>query len=257
MLRIACFLLLSLSLSTPTLADWSYPKASVLEFFADWRLQIAQDRYLEDRERDLRIELVDRLSFQIDTKYAEQNLHQFFIDISNDIALTEHINSNRGLGSKAELFKNLSLSLQEILEPSENVLSFLRSFVEFTGVKNPKSVDAFADSRSYTNGYEMQAAEKLTLDEAARLAMAEVPEAFVEQSEISPEELAKAKEVLEFDRDLRSEFESEFEPRLLPEVLPPSSDLETLENPPATTPDQSQTSLSPQTANEDPSSQSH
>jgi hypothetical protein len=235
------------------LAEWNYPKTSVLEFFSDWRIQITQDRFLDIRERDLRLQLVDRLSFQVDTKYSEQNFHQFLIDISNDIALTENMSSNRVLGSQAELFRNLSTSLQEVLEPSENILSFLRSFVEFSGVKNPKSVDSFADSRSYTNGYEMQSAEPITLDEAARLAMLEAPEVFAQENEPTLEELAEIPELLQFDHDLRSEFE----PMILPPAEPQSLDSETPETPEDPAPDQSLSALSPQKPDEHLSLQNH
>lgn len=159
-------------------AAWSYPKNYVLEYFSAWRTQISDDRYLEERERDLRLELIDRLSFQIDRKYSEQDFRLFLIDVTEFMALTDETSANKAFGSDAEVFKNLNASLKEILEPSENILSFIRSFVEFSGLKSPKTLESFAESRSYTNGLQTESATTTTLDEAARQALEETPEAF-------------------------------------------------------------------------------
>lgn len=206
--RIAAQTLCLLVLSTFSLkleAHWTYTKPTVLEFLASWRGEIEQDTFLDEREQDLRLQLVDRLSFQVDSKYFEQDFKGFLINMATEMALTDELATNRVSGSQAETFKNLKISLQEILEPSENILSFVRSFVEFTGLKNPKSIDTFANSRSYTNGAQTEQAEPLSLDEAARFALTEFPEAFANESTHATRPL----QLLEFNHDLLKELELE------------------------------------------------
>ncbi len=199
-----CILLTCLTASIAS-ATWNYPKNSVLEYFSSWRSQVVDDRYLEEREKDLRLELIDRLSFQIDRKYSEQDFRSFLIEITDAMALTDETAANQTLGSETVVFKNLNASLKEVLEPSENILAFIRSFVEFSGLREPKSLDSFAESRSYTNGLQTESATKTTLDEAARQALEESPEIFDEET---PSDSSFAK----YYDNLKLQYDSEVKP---------------------------------------------
>lgn len=153
-------------------SNWSYSKASVLEFFGDWRVQVSSDAYLSERERDLRLELIDRLCFQVDRKYTDENLRQFLQDATWDMALTDEMAQNKVWGGQAEFLRSLNASLKEVLEPSENILGFIRSYVEFTSLQRPRPLDEFVGSRSYTNGSEIEAAEDVSLEQAGKAAEA-------------------------------------------------------------------------------------
>jgi len=159
-------------------AVWNYPKPQVLDYLANWRTQLMEDRYLELTERDLRIEFLNRLTFQVDRKYSDQDFKSFLIETTSAALSAEEQGVTPQLEFNIEFLKNLSRSLSEVIEPSENILSFLRSFIEFSTLKNPQSFDAFADSRSYSNGLQAESARSMTLDEAARQALQETPQAF-------------------------------------------------------------------------------
>jgi hypothetical protein len=164
---------------------WSYSKATVLDYLMSWKSQIKSDPYLDDLEKDKRIDLVDRLAFQVDRKFSDSDLRQFFVEATWDMALTDDMAQNKVWGSQTDFLKNLSMSLRDILEPSENVLGFIRSFVEFSTLKAPKTVDEFAASRSYTNGLETETALEVSLEEAGLFASQLAGESVVE--EVTPE----------------------------------------------------------------------
>jgi hypothetical protein len=152
-------------------SNWSYSKPSVIEYFSDWRDQVSTDAYLSERERDLRLELIDRLNFQVDRKYVDEDLRGFLERITWDMALTDEMAQNKVWSSGGpEFLKNLHLCLREVLEPAENILGFVRSYVEFTTLSTPKSVEDFASSRSYTNGSEIESAAPLSLEDAGTVA---------------------------------------------------------------------------------------
>lgn len=151
--------ILAISLCTIQSHAWTYSKTNVLEFLNSWQDQIAFDPYIDEEEKDARLHLLNRFIFQIDRKYENEDLKQFLISISWDMALTDEMRINRIYGSDAILLKNLNYALKEIIEPAENVLAFLRSFIEYSGAKKPKSLDELIALRAYANQYEIEAAQ--------------------------------------------------------------------------------------------------
>jgi hypothetical protein len=197
---------------------WSYDKTNVIDFLSAWRTQVGFDPYLDEIERDMRLQLIDRFTFQTDRKYNGENLKDFLIFISWDMALTDEMQRNKIYGSDALVLKNLNQAIKEILEPSENILSFLRSFIEYSTLKNPRPLEDLINLRAYSNENEVQAASPMDYED------------IVTQENQIPEETTT------------------------PE---PPLDSQTPESQSNSTLDQSQNSLPPQTELAHPSEQNH
>lgn len=180
-------------------SQWRFSKNTLIEFFVNWREQASHDPLISENERDQRLQFLDRMTFQVDRKFDNQELRQFFVQITWEMALTDEMSENRVWSKQSQFLRNLSTSLKEVLEPSENILGFIRSYVEYSTVSQAKSLDDFANSRSYTNGHEFERAELMDANQAAEIAFDESPEAFLN-------EVGTQRSFLQFRQDLRDDF---------------------------------------------------
>ncbi|MEK7357736.1 MAG: hypothetical protein AAB250_14890 [Bdellovibrionota bacterium] len=113
----------------------------------------------ERNEKNARREVIDRIIFTIDTKWAAQPLKPFL-----EKAFLEMASKDLGDGRDARLWKAftyLSICVREVPEPREEVLDVLEGYLNFSGVLNPKTPAEFLASRSYTNGAESVAAQAI------------------------------------------------------------------------------------------------
>lgn len=168
-------------------------RMSVLESLKGWRQQVESRTDLPPREKDLRLDFVDRLLFQTERKYKEGNLKEFLQKTLEEMADTDEMAANQSFGSMSEFLLNLQDALRDLLEQNENPIEFLRAFTNYSGLTNPKTADEFAETRSYYDGKHLSAAHPMSLDQAAEV---------VEQKE---KEAADARQALEstiFHREL-------------------------------------------------------
>lgn len=178
---------------TALASNWS--KTELIGFFSQWRKELSADKLLEDHEKFKRLEFVDRMIYQLDRRALTGNAKKDLSVILADMAFVDEMSSNKIYGSNAKFLKNLEFSLKEILEPSENVLKFFRSYTEFSSVTDPMDPDTFANLRSYSNGVDVEMASPITLDEAAEIAEEKL------NSKVIPD-----KHWFEFNLDLTKEF---------------------------------------------------
>jgi hypothetical protein len=135
----------------------------------NWREKTAERQDLEDREKDLRLQFIHRLIFQVDRKYQGEDLKSFFAFAIKDMRLTDQMKINQSLGSIEIFLESLELAIQEILEPRESVVSLIQDFTDFSGISEPANVDEFAAHRSYFDGKKSIRARDLDLEVAGEI----------------------------------------------------------------------------------------
>lgn len=138
-----------------------------LEELRSWRQQIQVRQDLEDREKDLRLEFIDRLMFQIERKQGDQDLSTALQPILLEMKETDQLKINQSLGSIGDFLEQLHLSYLNLLEKNEKPLPFLQAFIEFSGISEPANMDEFAATRNYYDGRTVQPASPQDLEEAA------------------------------------------------------------------------------------------
>lgn len=114
----------------------------------------------------LRRDFMDQIIFQVDSKWTTQPLAVFLEQTLLDMAAAE---LTTGGASKTEFWRfytYLSIAVREIPEPREDLIEFLAGYLEFSGIKTPKSPLAYLDTRNYTAGSISQAAKPGRRDEA-------------------------------------------------------------------------------------------
>lgn len=94
---------------------------------------------------------IDQLIFQIDSKWNQQNLRSFLENSFLEMALNESLGSDPDLQYNQFLIYS-SISVREIPEPSEDLISFILAYTNYSSVSSPKSPLGFAAERSYSNG---------------------------------------------------------------------------------------------------------
>ena len=89
----------------------------------------------ERRELLLRQDFLDRLTFQVDTRYPGKDLKPFLISALKNMAQVE-------LGSHSEhsmwaFLNNMSLLLEEVPERQDRVLGMIENYMKQTTISNP------------------------------------------------------------------------------------------------------------------------
>ena len=172
-------LTLNLCFSVSVLAS---TKGDSLDEIRIWRQTTADRTDLDEREQDLRLEFIDRLVFQAASKWVDQDAQTFFKETLAKMSQVDQLEINRSMGSQEEFLSLLSQAFTELLEPHESPLSFIENYLEFSGISEPATVDQFAETRNYSNGQTMIAANPTNLEEAAQAA-AEVTDLMLQNSE--------------------------------------------------------------------------
>jgi hypothetical protein len=102
------------------------------------------------REHLLRQEFLDRLIFQVDTKFAGGDLRAFLERSLTDMAKVDAVSSQVDTG----LWKFLKFAadaVRKLPEQKENIISFLEGYMN-RSVTNPIKPEDYLSSRNYTNG---------------------------------------------------------------------------------------------------------
>ncbi len=145
------------------------PRLETLEKLRSWKSEIAHEKTLSPREKDLRLDFVDRLLFQTERKYQDGAYKEFLKSTLEDMASTDELTINQSFGSISEFLLNLQGSM-ELLEKNEDPMAFVRNFTEYSTVSQPKNPDDFALTRSYYDGKNILQAQPLEIDQAGALA---------------------------------------------------------------------------------------
>lgn len=112
----------------------------------------------ERNEKNARREVLDRIIFAVDTKWAAGQPLKGFLEK----AFLEMASKDLSDGRDARLWKAftyLSICVREVPEPREDILDVVEGYLNFSGVLNPRTPAEFLASRSYTNGAESVAAQ--------------------------------------------------------------------------------------------------
>lgn len=111
----------------------------------------------ERQERLLRQELIDRLLFQVDTRFRSGDIRQFLSERLADMARTDLLAHE----SKQTLWKQmsyLSQALRDLPERGDNIVAFVDGYLTRSSFKRPLKPEDYLRSRQYTNGREAVAA---------------------------------------------------------------------------------------------------
>lgn len=134
------------------------------------------------REHKLRQEFLDRLIFQIDTKFAGGDLRLFLERALTEMAKIDAVSSTVDTG----LWKFLKFAadaVQKLPERKENILSFLEGYMN-RSVANPIKPEDYLNSRNYSNGTRSESGAPIDRETVGE---------FADQRmlELQPEELQK------------------------------------------------------------------
>jgi hypothetical protein len=140
-----------------------------LEELKTWRHQLSLRQDLDEREKDLRIEFVDHLMFQVERKQGDQDLKTALQSILADMKETAQLKTNQAFATKTAFLENLHLSYLNLIEKNERPLPFVQAFVEFSGLSEPATMDQFASTRNYSDGRRLIPANPKDPEEAARI----------------------------------------------------------------------------------------
>jgi hypothetical protein len=154
-----------------SLAAMAQSKSEIVSGLQAWRSQISNDQKIESFEKDLRISFLSRLIFQTERNYqssgTNNELKNFMIQSLKTFLRIDQMNSNKSLGSNEFFLSNLLQGIQEDLEPTEDVLLFMRAYLEYSGISDPADCNEFAYQRSYINGDQLVAVNPLEIEEAS------------------------------------------------------------------------------------------
>lgn len=120
------------------------------------------------KEHVLRQEFLDRLIFQIDTKFIGGDLKPFLERTLVDMAKVDATNSSTDTGIW-KFLKYASDAVRTLPEKKENILSFLAGYMN-RSVANPVKPDDYISSRNYTNGLTSESGAPLGRDQVGAYA---------------------------------------------------------------------------------------
>lgn len=119
------------------------------------------------REHMLRQEFLDRLIFQVDTKFGGGDLKSFLERALVEMAKVDAIGTQEA--SLWKFLKYASDAMRRLPEQKENVLSFLEGYMN-RSVSNPVRPEEFISSRNYTNGAESEAGSPVDREDVGAFA---------------------------------------------------------------------------------------
>lgn len=120
------------------------------------------------QERLLRQDFLDRLIFQVDTKYTTGDLRAFLSARLSEMARADLMSreSNQVMWKQMSY---LSQALRDLPERDGNIVGFVEGYLKASPFNKPIKAEDYLKSRQYTNGRESVAATTPTLEQAAEL----------------------------------------------------------------------------------------
>lgn len=134
----------------------------------DTSLSQIDELHLKHHEIKQRIYFIDRMIFQVDSKYTNGlNPKTFFAQQLLDMAYTELTSSGSTHGDEIPVWKfmiHLSVAIREIHNPHEDVVAFIESFISYSSISSPKTPFSFLRDGNYINGSQVQTANPIPAD---------------------------------------------------------------------------------------------
>lgn len=134
----------------------------------------------ERQEYSLRQDFLNRLIFQLDTKYAGGDLRAFLEHALVDMAKIDATSTATAGEGLWKFLKYSADAIHRLPEQKENVLAFLEGYMNLS-VTNPILPDKYLASRNYTNGSQSEQGNPMNRDEVGqvvdeRIKSAELPQ---------------------------------------------------------------------------------
>ena len=120
------------------------------------------------KEHVLRQEFLDRLIFQIDTKFIGGDLKAFLERTLVDMAKVDAANSANETGIW-KFLKYASDAVRRLPEQKENIVTFLAGYMN-RSVSNPVKPEDYISSRNYTNGAISESGSPMSRDQVGAIA---------------------------------------------------------------------------------------
>lgn len=140
----------------------SESKDMILDELGQWSQSLSERDDLDPREKDLRVSFVNRLISQTEEKLSSEsndNLENMYQIIKGMAKIDQSIENKSRRTSNAEFTVQLAESLRTLIEPRENLVAFIKSFTEFSGLSEPAKMEEFAATRNYSDGKDSYQAE--------------------------------------------------------------------------------------------------
>lgn len=119
------------------------------------------------KEHVLRQEFLDRLIFQVDTKFRGGDMKSFLERTLVDMAKIDAVGANEsGLW---KFLRYASDAVRRLPETRENILSFLEGYMN-RSVANPVKPDDYLSSRNYSNGAKAESGSPMSREEVGAIA---------------------------------------------------------------------------------------
>jgi hypothetical protein len=125
------------------------------------------------QEYVLRRDFIDRLIFQVDTKWNGHDLQPFLESALLEMAAND-LKDESGHATNAAFLTYLSMAVRELPERHENLVSFIEGYMNFSTLSNPKSPHQYLAERSYLNGAKTYLAKSVSRENVGDLVDAKI-----------------------------------------------------------------------------------
>lgn len=119
------------------------------------------------KEHVLRQEFLDRLIFQVDTKFRGGDMKAFLERTLVDMAKVDAVGT--GESGLWKFLRYASDAVRRLPEQRENILSFLEGYMN-RSVANPVKPDDYISSRNYSNGAKSESGSPMAREEVGAVA---------------------------------------------------------------------------------------
>ncbi len=120
---------------------------------------------IQQNEHRLRQEFLDRLIFQVDTKFGGGDMRAFLEQTLISMAKVDAVSSLHAENGLWKFLKYSSDAIRRLPEQKENVLAFLEGYMN-RSVANPITPQEYLATRNYTNGSYSDSGRPLSREEA-------------------------------------------------------------------------------------------
>ncbi len=124
---------------------------------------------MQQREHQLRQDFLNRLIFQVDTKFRGGDLRVFLQSALVDMARVDAVSSAQNDSGMWKFLKYSADAIRRLPEQKENILAFLEGYMN-RSVSNPVPPKDYLAARNYTNGSVSEAGQPVSAEEAGSIA---------------------------------------------------------------------------------------
>lgn len=152
---------------------------------------------VQKQEHMLRQEFLDRLIFQVDTKFVGGDLRKFFEVTLTEMAKIDAVTSSVDTGLW-KFMKFAADAVRRLPEQKENIVSFIEGYMN-RSISNPARPEDYLNSRNYTNGAASEAGSPLSREEVGAVADRRIREVSKDETDkaIAPPASATLQPVME------------------------------------------------------------